>query len=138
VFGLAGLNTGRGNFIETMLRLAKRPDPIRVVEDFVASPTGAADLAARTADLTVRKAWGVFHVGGGTVLSWYDFARLIFEEAGVQPEVRPTSHREYRTPARRPQFSALSNGKMERLGIAPMPPLRDAVRAYMAGRSVVS
>ena len=38
VFGLGGLQTARGNFVETMLRLAASGQPVRVVEDFVASP----------------------------------------------------------------------------------------------------
>jgi dTDP-4-dehydrorhamnose reductase len=135
VFGPGGLNTARGNFVETMLRLTSRKQPIRVLEDFVASPTYAPDLAVRTADLVTRRASGVFHVGGGTPISWFEFARMIFEEAGIQPELRATTEREYRTDARRPKFSALSNGKMEALGVKPMPRLRDAVRAYMSARS---
>jgi dTDP-4-dehydrorhamnose reductase len=134
VFGLAGRNTARGNFIETMLRLATRPDPIRVVEDYVASPTYAPELARCAADLVNRHAHGIFHVGGGTAISWFDFARMIFEEAGVAPELRPTNAREYRTPARRPRFSALSNAKLESIGVQPVQPLRDCVRAYMSGR----
>src|SRR5438105_4966431 len=51
VFGPGGLKTARGNFIETMLRLAATNRPIRVVEDHVASPTYSPLLAARTADL---------------------------------------------------------------------------------------
>src|SRR5712664_693727 len=52
VFGPGGLKTARGNFIELMLRLASAPSqqPIRVVEDHVASPTYAPVLAARTLD----------------------------------------------------------------------------------------
>jgi dTDP-4-dehydrorhamnose reductase len=117
-----------------MLRLARRSETIRVVEDYVASPTFAPELADRTADLIERDQSGIFHVGGGTPISWCDFAAMIFEEAGLQPQVRPTSDREYRTPARRPRFSALSNAKFETLGIAPMPDLRHCVRIYMAGR----
>ena len=45
VFGPGGLQTARGNFVETMLRLANSGQPIRVVEDFVASPTYAPELA---------------------------------------------------------------------------------------------
>ncbi|MDZ4799917.1 MAG: dTDP-4-dehydrorhamnose reductase [Bryobacteraceae bacterium] len=135
VFGLAGVGTARGNFVETMLRLATRPDPIRVVEDYIASPTYAPELARCAVDLATLGATGIFHVGGGTPVSWFDFARTIFEEAGLNPELRPTNAREYRTPARRPRFSALSNAKMERLGVAPVMPLRDTVRAYMAGRT---
>ena len=131
VFGPGGLNTARGNFVELMLRLAMNKDPIRVVEDHVASPTYAPALAERSAALLDKRVCGLLHAGGGTPISWFDYARMIFEEAGLQPELRATNEREYRTAARRPRFSALSNAKMESLGIAPMPPLREAVRAYL-------
>lgn len=131
VFGPAGRQTNRGNFIELMLRLAAGPNAIRVVEDHVASPTYSPVLASRTADLVDRGASGVFHAGGGTPISWFDFASKIFAIAGVNPQLRPTNEREYRTAARRPRYSALSNGKMEAFGIAPMPALDDAIRSYL-------
>jgi dTDP-4-dehydrorhamnose reductase len=131
VFGPAGMVTARGNFVEVMMRLASSGQPIRVIEDSVGSPTYAPYLAERTADLVERKLGGVFHIGGGTAITWFKYAQLIFEIANLNPELRPTSEREYRTPARRPKFSALSNEKMERSGLAPMPPLRDAVASYM-------
>ncbi|HXG31866.1 MAG TPA: dTDP-4-dehydrorhamnose reductase [Bryobacteraceae bacterium] len=134
VFGPGGLRTARGNFIELMLRLAQSGQPIRVVADHYASPTFAPLLAARTADLVERGQSGLFHIGGGTPISWFDFARLIFRVAGLSPELRPTSEREYRTAARRPKYSALSNARIEQLGLAPMPPLEEAVAAYFALR----
>ena len=69
---------------------------------------------------------GLFHIGGGAPSSWFQFARLIFEAAGLDPVLLATNEREYRTPARRPKYSALSNAKMERMGLAPMPSLREA------------
>jgi dTDP-4-dehydrorhamnose reductase len=134
VFGPGGLHTARGNFVESMLRLSRSGDPVRVVADHVASPTYAPALAARTIDLVDRNQSGVFHIGGGVPISWFDYARLIFEVAGLHPQLTPTSEREYRTPARRPKYSALSNGKIERLGLEPMPPLRDAVLDYFNAR----
>lgn len=131
VFGPAGAHTNRGNFVELMLRLAASSNPIRVVEDHVASPTYAPALAARTVELVARGESGVFHIGGGTPVSWYDFAAKIFEAANLHPALRATNEREYRTAARRPKYSALSNSKVEQLGIAPMPPLEDAVRQYL-------
>lgn len=136
VFGPGGLKTARGNFIETMLRLATGGRPIRVVEDHVASPTYAPLLAARAADLVERKQRGLFHVGGGTPISWFDFAATIFRVAGLHPELHPTNEREYRTAARRPRYSALSNAKMERCGIEPMPPLEKAVEMYLKAREI--
>jgi dTDP-4-dehydrorhamnose reductase len=135
VFGPGGRHTARGNFIEVMLRLANSGQPIRVVEDFVASPTYAPELALRTADLVDLRATGVVHVGGGAPISWFDYARLIFDVAGLAPELKPSNERQHRTVARRPKFSALSNAKMERLGVKPMPPMRDAVHDYMARRT---
>jgi dTDP-4-dehydrorhamnose reductase len=135
VFGPGGLNTARGNFVEVMLRKASSPNPIRVVEDHFASPTFAPLLAARTVDLVDRELAGVYHVGGGTPISWFQFARLIFEVAGLEPALQATNEREYRTPARRPRYSPLSNAKMERAGLEPMPPLRQAVEDYFAERA---
>jgi dTDP-4-dehydrorhamnose reductase len=135
VFGPGGLATARGNFVELMLRLAGSGQPIRVVEDHVASPPFAPLLAARTIDLIEGRESGLFHIGGGTPISWFQFARMIFEVAGPTPMLLATSEREYRTPARRPKYSALSNAKMERVGLAPMPPLREALESYFAERS---
>lgn len=134
VFGPGGRKTARGNFIEMMLRLAASGKPIRVVEEHVASPTYAPALAARSVDLFERHLRGVFHAGGGAAVSWFNFAKLIFEVAGLKPELRPTSDREYRTAARRPKFSALSNAKMEAAGLEKMPPLEWCVRDYFARR----
>jgi dTDP-4-dehydrorhamnose reductase len=135
VFGPGGLTTARGNFVELMLRLAGQNQPIRVVEDHVASPTYAPALASRTADLLDRDAQGVFHLGGGTPISWFDWAAKIFEAAGLQPQLKPTNEREFRTAARRPKYSALANNKAEALGIAPMPPLHQVIREYLAART---
>jgi dTDP-4-dehydrorhamnose reductase len=135
VFGPAGRRTARGNFVELMLRLAGGGQPIRVVEDMVASPTYAPSLAYSTAELVERGARGTFHAGGGTAISWFDYAKLIFSCAGLNPELKPTSEREYRTPARRPRNSALANTKMDSYGIQPMPSVEKAVRSYLLLRA---
>jgi dTDP-4-dehydrorhamnose reductase len=136
VFGPGGLKTARGNFVELMLRLGQASQPIRVVEDHVASPTYAPLLAARTIDLAEHDQAGIFHLGGGTPISWFHYAQLIFEAGlpGHAVELHSTSEREYRTAARRPKFSALSNAKMEGLGLEAMPPLADALRLYFTAR----
>ena len=135
VYGPGGMRTARGNFVELMLRLAQSGQPIRVVEDHVASPTYAPALAERTADLMASPHRGVFHAGGGMAISWFDFARKIFDAAGLNPELRPTNEREYRTAARRPKFSALENARMAACGIAPMPPVEEALASYMKERA---
>jgi dTDP-4-dehydrorhamnose reductase len=70
-------------------------------------------------------------VAGGTPISWFAFAKLIFESAGLKPELQSTNEREYRTCGKRPKYSALSNAKMESEGVAPFPPLAIAVKSYL-------
>ncbi|MBI3208718.1 MAG: dTDP-4-dehydrorhamnose reductase [Candidatus Solibacter usitatus] len=138
VFGPGGLHTARGNFIESMLRLAKSGQPLRVVQSHVASPTYSPLLAARSADLVAANASGVFHAGGGTAISWYDFAAMIFQAAGLTPELRVADEREYRTAAKRPRYSALSNSKLEAFGVKPFPPMEEVVRDYLAKRTAIT
>jgi dTDP-4-dehydrorhamnose reductase len=134
VFGPGALTTARGNFVELMLRLAQSRQPIRAVEDHVASPTYAPLLAARTVDLAERNLSGIFHVGGGTPISWFEWAKTIFRQTGLDPQIQAVTERSYRTPARRPKYSALSNAKMECCGLPPMPPLEEALKQYFQAR----
>lgn len=138
VYGPGGLQTARGNFVETMLRLGRGGQPIRVVEDHIASPTYSPALALRTRQMLEAGLSGVFHIGGGVAISWYDYARVIFKHAGLSPELKPTNEREYRTPARRPKFSALSNQKAEAAGIEPMPTLEQALEDYFRRRERIA
>ncbi len=134
VFGPGGMDTARGNFVEMMLRLAGQNQPIRVVEDHVASPAYAPALARCTLDLVTRNVDGIVHVGGGAPISWYDWAAKIFAAAGLKPQLQPTNQHEFRTAARRPKYSALANARLDSLGIEPMPSLDQAIREYLAAR----
>lgn len=135
VFGPGGLRTARGNFPELMLRLAREGKPIRVVEDHSASPTYAPLLASRSIDVLERDLDGIFHIGGGQPISWFEFAKLIFGKAGVAANLMPTNEREYRTAANRPKFSALENARLRAHNIAPMPALAEALGEYFAARN---
>jgi dTDP-4-dehydrorhamnose reductase len=134
VFGPGGLRTARGNFPELMLRLAREGKPLRIVEDHFASPTYAPALASRAIDLLERDLEGIFHIGGGEPISWFEFARLIFEKAGIAANLTPTNEREYRTAAKRPKYSALENARLRVHGLTPMPPLAQAVEEYLESR----
>jgi dTDP-4-dehydrorhamnose reductase len=77
-------------------------------------------------------------MGGGEAISWFDYAQMIFDLAGLKPTLIRTNEREYRTAARRPKFSALSNEKLHQVGLSPMPPLREAVAEYLRKREQVT
>ena len=137
VFGPAGRYTKRSNFPELILRKAAEGSPLRVVEDSFATPTYAPALASRAIDLLEGARAGLYHIGGGTTISWYDYALQILALAGLKADIEPSNYREYVTAARRPRHAALSNAKLESLGIAKMPPLEEALREYLERREAV-
>ncbi len=137
VFGPAGRYTKRGNFPELILKKAAEGGSLTIVEDFFATPTYAPALARRCVDLFERGAFGLYHIGGGAKISWYDYGLKILEIAGLEADIQPTNHREFKTPARRPRNAELSNAKIESLGLEKMPSLEDALAEYMELRKSV-
>ena len=136
VFGPEGIHTAHGNFVETMLRNAHAGRPLRVVSDTFASPTFAPALAEKAVSLADAGASGVYHVGGGESISWYHFARLIFDVSQIAADLQPTTRADYASAAARPQFSALSNARLEAEGSADARPAR-AMTAYFDRRETV-
>ena len=137
VFGPGGLRTARGNFVEVMLRLARSGQPIRVVEDHVASPTYAPLLAARTIDLVERGQTGIFHIGGGTPISWFHYAQAIFARGAAGSRRGTARHQRARIPHRRASsqvFGAIECQDGKRWDSHAMPPLEEALRLYFAAR----
>jgi dTDP-4-dehydrorhamnose reductase len=134
LYGVWGSGGKGGNFVETMLRLAGQGKPLRVVDDQLCTPTYTVDLAEATAELIARKRTGLYHVTSGGHCSWYQFAKAAFELSRIDADLKPIASREYNAPARRPRFSVLSGVGVDRIGIKPLRPWRDALAAYLVER----
>lgn len=106
------------NFVQTMLRLGKERDSVKVVDDQKGSPTYAMDLALALDRILHRKGkdeplpWGTYNFSNRGEATWYEFARRILKEAG-RISVIPISTAEYPTPARRPSYSVLDTTLFE-------------------------
>lgn len=98
-----------GNFVKTILRLAREKGEVKVVDDQRGNPTNAADLAHHILKIAVTEEYGVYHCTGEGVCSWYDFARKIVELSGIPCTVAPCTSAEFPSPTRRPAYSALEN-----------------------------
>jgi len=134
LYGVWGSGGKGGNFVETMLRLARQGKPLRVVADQTCTPTYTVDLAAATASLTMTDRYGLYHVTNSDSCSWYEFAQAIFEKAGVKADLAPISSWEFGAAARRPAYSVLSTAAYHALGLPPLRPWRDALTAYLDER----
>lgn len=115
---------GKGNFVKTMLRLGKERSEIGVVTDQIGSPTWAQDIAEAIAQIIPQltpEIAGTYHYTNSGVISWYDFAVAIFEEAQqlgfplTPPKVIPITTAEYPTLVRRPAYPVLACGKISQL-----------------------
>ncbi len=119
------------NFITTMLNLAKTNDSISVVNDQIGSPTYTLDLAKAIAELIKKPAYGIYHITNSGSCSWYEYAKEIFDIAGIEIEVKPVSTEEYPQPAPRPKYSVLENYNWKIEGFEEIRNYKEALRAYM-------
>jgi dTDP-4-dehydrorhamnose reductase len=131
LFGVAGSSGKGGNFIETMLRLAKERDELRVVNDQVFSPTYTRDLAQKIAQLISTEYYGTFHITNRGSCSWYEFTKEILRLAGLKTPVIPITSDQYLQKARRPSFSVLDNYHLRLLGLGEMRTWQEALTDYM-------
>jgi len=97
VYGRSG-----NSFVYAILRLAKKKEPLRVVEDQCMSPTWTVNLAQ------------------GVVK--FEFAKEILEVKGLRNEIKPTTSQEFIRPAKRPVYSVLDTTLFTLCcGYKPMP-----------------
>ena len=128
VFGVNGKN-----FIKTMLNVGKTHDTVRVVNDQIGTPTYTYDLARLLVDMIETDKYGYYHATNeGGYISWYDFTREIYRQAGYKTEVIPVSTQEYGlSKAARPFNSRLDKSKLVQNGFKPLPTWQDALARYL-------
>ena len=120
------------NFVKTMLRLGLTRDSLGIVGDQYGAPTYAGDIAAalfaigRSIAGGASDRYGIYHYSGSPHVSWFQFARAIFEAAAAQglmariPALAEIGTADYPTPAKRPADSRLDNRKIQTaFGIEP-------------------
>jgi len=132
LYGRAGSQGKGGNFVETMLKKARASESIRVVDDQITTPTSTADLARQMALVLPTSHYGLFHMTNEGECSWFEFAKTIFEIAGLKADLSPTTSALYKSPATRPRYSVLENARLKELGLNRMLPWRNALTEYLS------
>ena len=140
VYGVHG-----GNFVKTILRLAKERDELRIVADQYGAPTWARDLAGATMNALI--AWemsdwneelgGTYHLTGGGRTNWHGFAEEIVRLArkydaalaDKQLVIKPIATHEYPVPAKRPVNSVLASDRIQTNFGIRLPEWQDSLAA---------
>jgi dTDP-4-dehydrorhamnose reductase len=122
---------GGSNFVETMLALGRDRGDLRVVDDQVGCPTYTGHLAEALVALAMSDERGALHVAGAGSCSWFEFAREIFDRAGIECHVQPCTTEEFPRPARRPAYSVLASERSS----PELPAWQDGLEAYLGVRA---
>jgi dTDP-4-dehydrorhamnose reductase len=117
-----------GNFVATMLRLARERDALTVVDDQIGCPTFSGHLAAALVAIAGDRLGGLRHVAGAGACSWYDLAAATFAATGAGVELTRGRTADLDRPAPRPAYSVL---RSERPDTPVLPPWQDGLHAYL-------
>ncbi len=127
---------GGANFVEKVRAAAAARRPLRFVDDEIAAPTSAVDLAEAIGALVESKApGGVYHFANAGTASRYDWAKEILRLTGFDatPIERVTTSElrasGYDGPLK-PPYSVLANTRARALGIV-LPAWRDALTSHI-------
>lgn len=127
VFGKNG-----NNFIKTMLRLGKERGAVSVVNDQIGMVTYTYDLARLVVDMIQTKEYGTYHAtNSGDFISWYDFAKEIFKQAGMDVPVTPVDSSAFPAKAKRPKNSRMNQTELDKHGFNRLPDWHDALARYL-------
>lgn len=127
VFGVGGKNFG-----SRLFDYAKSAAKLKGVTDQTSIATYAPDLAARIEDIIELGIYGLYQITNTGVMSWYDFAKLAFELAGMSEiEIEPCRRADLNQLAPRPHNSAMRCLLSEKLGLAPLRPWQEALADFV-------
>lgn len=138
LYGVRGASGKGGNFIETILGRARATGRLQVVTDQTLSPTSTHDLARMIRTVVREAPPGRYHLTNSGALSWYDFAVMAVRLAGLadRTTIEPIVSNTWDAALRRPAYSVLANARLQSLGLPPLPPIEDALAAYLRAKAV--
>lgn len=131
IYGKIPCRAKGGNFITTMIKLAKEKPEVRVVNDEILTPTPTYHIAKNTASLINTDAFGLYHMSCAGEVSWYEFAKVIWETLGLKTPLYSASVKDFPLVVKRPFYSVLENQHLKKIGIYDMPHWRDALISFL-------
>lgn len=120
------------SFLHTMLKLgAQTGEPLRVVDDQRGNPTSTDAVARLVGRLLESPLPGVVHGSCEGEVTWFGFARAIFERTGLRRGLTPCTTAEFPRPAPRPANSSLEKRMLRLAGFPAMPHWREELDKFV-------
>ena len=131
------VSSNGNNFVKTMLKLSESRHSLNVISDQIGGPTPARDIANACIEVAEQlihdpKKTGIYHFSGSPDVSWYSFAKVIFDLAGRKISVYPIFKSEYPTKAKRPLNSRLDCNLIEDTFNLSRPFWRDGLKDILS------
>ena len=131
IYGKVPCRAKGGNFITTMLKLAKEKPEVKVVDDEVLTPTPTYWIAKNTRELIKTDNFGLYHMTCEGEVSWYEFAKVIWETLKLKTPLYSGSVQDFPLVVKRPFYSVLENRNLAKLGINLMPDWKEALIEFL-------
>jgi len=131
IYGKVPCRAKGGNFVTTMLKLAKEKPEVRVVNDEVLTPTPTTAIAANTLALLSTEAYGLYNMTCEGSCSWYEFAKTIWDTMELKTPLYAASVSDFPLVVKRPFYSVLENNGLKQLGINQMPHWKESLVNFL-------
>jgi len=131
IYGKVASRGKGGNFITTMLKLAKEKKEVRVVDDEILTPTPTSHIARNTATLINTDQFDLYHMTCQGEVSWYEFAKVIWETLQLETPLYPASVKDFPLVVKRPFYSVLQNKNLDDLKLNQMPDWKNALIEFL-------
>jgi dTDP-4-dehydrorhamnose reductase len=122
------------NFVETVLKLSREREELRVVDDEFVTPTPTVQIARQLVVLSRTSEYGLYHASAEGSCSWYEFARTVFELTGTKVRLERARPGEFPAKAPRPKYSVLENRALKSRSLNVFSHWKDGLEDYLARR----
>jgi len=131
IYGKVPSRVKGGNFVTTMIKLAKEKPEVRVVDDEILTPTPTSAIAKNTAALINTDKFGLYHMSCEGECSWYEFAQVIWETLKIQTPLIAGKVKDFPAVVKRPFYSVLENTNLDKIGMNKMPDWKESLIKFL-------
>ena len=122
---------GKQNFIYKLMNWAKNNDYLKIAYNETSVPTSTKTLVDVTIKAIDNGITGLYHLTNSNYASRYEWAKAILKFNNINKFILPVSKEIFNLPAKRPDFSAMSNKKISKAIGIEIPSWEDELERFV-------